>query len=130
MKMNKATKFVAVALVCLTSMAGVAPRVEAMVVPAETVSGVAQMDRAQDLKAITAALENKVVRQRLTDLGLTTTQIEARLGKLSNDQIHQVAMQIEQQSAAAGEDDDELLIGLAIGAILIALIVWIIKVLD
>src|SRR5215467_6783892 len=51
-------------------------------------------DRAQDLQTVQAVLEHKVVRQRLLELGLSDEEINGRLNRLSDAQLHQAAMQI------------------------------------
>lgn len=48
-------------------------------------------ERTADLKTIQGALESKVLRQRLKELGLSDKEIELRLGKLSDQQVHQIA---------------------------------------
>jgi len=52
-------------------------------------------DRETSLKMIQTLLESKQIRQRLADLGLTEAEIVSRLGQLSDEQIHRVAMQMD-----------------------------------
>ena len=47
--------------------------------------------RAADAKAVQKALEAKLLRQRLRELGLSDKEIETRLSKLTDQQIHQLA---------------------------------------
>jgi hypothetical protein len=54
-------------------------------------------DRETSLNKIQSVLESKLITQRLTDLGLTETEILSRLGQLSDAQIHQIAAQLEAQ---------------------------------
>ena len=76
----------------------------AMLAPAQTApaaSGPA-LDRALDLKAVQTALESKIVRERLKALGLNDKEIEARLGKLSDQQVHKLAKDIKTLSPGGG----------------------------
>ena len=61
-------------------------------IPAEAGSG---SDRAQDLQSVQRVLENKLVQQRLADLGLTPEEVNAKLDRLSDAQLHQMAAQLD-----------------------------------
>jgi hypothetical protein len=128
MKIRFAKQCVAFGMAAVIGLMGAVPRVNAMVAPVGESNAIPAMSRAEDLQKVQMVLQNKIVRQRLSDLGLSDQEIEKRLGKLSGEQLHQVAMQIDQQVAAG--DDDDLLIGLAVGVLLVALIVWIMRALD
>jgi hypothetical protein len=52
-------------------------------------------DRAEDLQRVQRVLENTLVQQRLEDLGFTPEEINARLTRLSDAQLHQMASQID-----------------------------------
>jgi len=93
---------------------------EAMVVPAGEVAQASAIDRASDMTTIQAALENKVIRQRLHDMGLSETQIDQRLGRLSDQQVHQVALQIEKQNPAG---DGGTIALIAIGVVLFIVLI-------
>lgn len=99
---------------------GVAPRLEAAFVPSEAVR-LASTDRAQDLEKIQAVLEQKIVKQRLQDLGFTEEEIKSRLSELSDQQIHNLAMQIDQLRVGKG-DALGVIIALLIIAILIVVL--------
>jgi len=71
-----------------SSMAMLAPADD--VTTTESVSGT----RSADLRTLQSVLENKVVRQRLQELGFTDEQINSRVNQLSDVQLHQVASQI------------------------------------
>jgi hypothetical protein len=68
----------------------------AMLIPSDAgaVTG-ASSARATDLGTIQATLESKVVAQRLADLGMTTAEVKDRLSALSDEQLHQVAQNID-----------------------------------
>ena len=50
--------------------------------------------REMDLQKIQKFLESKLVQHKLSQLGFTTDEIEARLHQLDDEQIHQIAGQI------------------------------------
>lgn len=68
----------------------------AMLAPAQgaAAAGGPAYDRAADLKTVRAALESKIVRERLKALGMTDKEIESRLSRLSDQHVHQVAKDI------------------------------------
>jgi hypothetical protein len=116
-------RLIASALAVLVFTAGVgAPRLNAMVMPTQQAAPMtASFDRSADMATLQATLENKVVRQRLHDLGLSDSEIERRLTRLSDDQLHQVAMQIDQQ-VAAGDGGATVITVLVIAILLVLLI--------
>ena len=95
-------RIVAISLATTMLSLGIgSPRLEAMVVPSSQVAAGTAIDSSKDMATVQAALENKVVRQHLNDLGLTDAEIDQRLARLSPEQLHQVALQIDDQIAAA-----------------------------
>jgi hypothetical protein len=76
-------------------------------------------DRETSLNKIQSVLESKLITQRLTDLGLTETEILSRLGQLSDAQIHQIAAQLDAQ--LPGGDD-------VLGAVVVLLVIAILVV--
>lgn len=110
-------KTVAWYLVIAMFIIGVAPRLEAAFVPSEAIK-LASVDRAQDLEKIQAVLEQKIVKQRLQDLGFTDEEIRSRLSELSDQQIHNLAMQIDQLKV--GKDDA---LGVIIALLIIAILI-------
>ena len=50
--------------------------------------------REMDLQKIQKFLESKLVQHKLSQLGFTTDEIEARLHQLDDEQLHQIASQI------------------------------------
>lgn len=75
------------------------------------------LDRASDLKTVQAALESKIVRGRLQSLGLNEKEIDSRLAKLSDRQVHQLAKDVKTLSPGGG------LIGLLELVVLVLLLV-------
>src|SRR4051812_34167109 len=105
MRKRKWISTIALALaITMGSLSVGVPRLEAMAVPAAVATGqTAGFNRAADMQSVQSALENRLVRQRLADMGLSESEINTRLGRLSDQQLHQVSMQIEKQNPA-GDD--------------------------
>ncbi len=108
-------------LVLALLVIGVTPRVYASLSPSEAVN-LSMSDRASDLQTIRKALEMKMITQRLTEFGLTQNEIEKRVNQLSDQQIHQFALQLEQLKVG-GDSGVGLVIGLLVIAILVVILV-------
>jgi hypothetical protein len=91
------------------------PHVDDAVSPAQT-SG----DRAADIARIQEALESRVVRQKLMDLGLSSEEAMTRINKLSDEQVHQFASRLD--SLQAGGHDGGLIIVLLLVIIILLII--------
>jgi hypothetical protein len=119
--------YLAVALLAITTFAGPA---EAMFVTSAPHQNAAaptaeSADRAADLARIQAALESKIVQQKLMDYGLSPEETMARINKLSDEQINQFATNTD--ALQAGGDAVSLLIGLMIVACLVVLLVYLLE---
>jgi hypothetical protein len=79
----------AVMLAIMTLLLGVVDS-WAMLLPSSEVSG-----RQTDMGQIQAQLETKVVQERLGALGLTSQEVQARVQNLSDDQIHELAQNLD-----------------------------------
>ena len=77
-------------------------------------------DRQSDTSAIQAALESVAVKQRLTDLGLSTEDAMTRINSLSDEQLHQFASEMD--SLQAGGNGVESLVFVLLLVILIVLL--------
>ena len=81
--------------------------------------------RAEEIKKIQAALENKLVRAKLSAYGLSADEITRKLDRMTDEQIHLLA-QASDDILAGGNG-----VGLAIGILLIILlVVLIVKLMD
>jgi hypothetical protein len=79
----------------MLSTAGAPTRSWAMLAPAKEAGVPAgSPDREKDLKAVQSALESEVVRRRLADFKLTPEEIDGRLRQMSDEQVHQAALQV------------------------------------
>jgi hypothetical protein len=96
---------------------GIAPRVDAAFAPSEII-GLVQTDRSADLESIQKILEAKAVGERLEQLGFTREEIQSRLAQLSDRQIHQIALQLD--NLRVGKDGA---LGIIIALLVIAILV-------
>ena len=96
---------------------GITPKVEAGIVPSEIIA-MSQADRAADLGKIQKVLEMKMVRERLEKLGFAQDEIQNKLSSLSDQQMHSLALQI-----------DEIKVGGDLGIVIALLVITILVVL-
>jgi len=81
-----------------------------------------QIQREKDLQKVQVLLESKLISQRLSDLGFTADEIQARLAQLPDDQVHQVAQNLD--SLQTGGDALGIVIALLVIAILVVGLLW------
>lgn len=112
-------RFIVWYLVMAMFLIGIAPRVEAGFAPSGVIN-LTPTDRALDLEKIQSVLEHRIVKQRLHDLGFTDDEIKARLSQLSDQQIHKLAMEID--NLKVGNDALGVIIALLIIAILVVVL--------
>ena len=74
-----------------------------------------------DLQKIQRLLESKLVQHKLSQLGLTKEEIEARIHQLDDEQIHQVASQIN--SLEAGGDDTAAIVIIILLLVLVGFLI-------
>ncbi|MBI5212755.1 MAG: PA2779 family protein [Nitrospirae bacterium] len=98
---------------------GIAPKVEAGFAPSELIA-LSKADRAMDMEKIQKTLETKMIRERLEKLGFTQEEINKRLGQLSDQQIHQLTLQLD--DLKVGSDGLGIVIALLVIAILVVLL--------
>ena len=107
-------------LVVAIFIISIAPRVDAGFAPSEVID-MKSVDRTSDLEKIQSVLETKAVRERLTQFGLTHDEIMERLSQLSDEQIHQLALQLD--DLRFGQDGA---LGIIIALLIIVLLVIVI----
>jgi len=73
---------------------GIAPKADAGLAPSEIIA-MSQVDRAADLGKIQKVLEMKMVRERLEKLGFAQDEIQSKLSSLSDQQMHNLALQLD-----------------------------------
>jgi hypothetical protein len=119
--------YLATALLALSTIAG---PTEAMFVPAaphQVSTGAADVSagRAADLANVQGALESTIVQQRLLDYGLSPEDAMARVNKLSDEQINQLATHTD--SLQAGGDGGSVLVALVVIGLLVVLLVYLLE---
>lgn len=106
-------------LVIAMFIIGIAPKVEAGFVPSDVIA-LSEVDRAADMDKIQNVLETKMVRERLEKLGFTLEEINSRLSHLSDQQMHQLALNLDELKV--GSDGLGVVIALLVIAILVVLL--------
>jgi len=81
-------------LVAAIFVIGITPKVYAGFAPSEGFA-LASGERASNLEKVQKFLEMKMVRERLKDLGFTPEEIQGKLNDLSDQQLHQLALKMD-----------------------------------
>jgi len=107
-------------LVVAMFILGIAPRVEAGFSPSQVLQGT-QIDRSHDIEKIQTIIETKMIKDRLEKLGFSNEEVRSRLDRLSNQQVHQLALQLD--DIKVGGDGLGVIIALLVIAILVVLLI-------
>lgn len=107
-------------LVVTMFVIAIAPRVDAGFVPSEVIA-LSAADRAADIERIQTVLETKMIRERLEKLGYTRDEISDRLSQLSDQQLHQIALQLD--DLKVGGDALGVVIAILVIVLLVVLII-------
>jgi uncharacterized protein YjiS (DUF1127 family) len=108
-------------LVFTMFLIGIAPRVDGGMVPSGLIA-MPQIDRNADMEKIRQIIEMKMVSERLGQLGLTQDEIRTKLNSLSDEQLHDLALRLD--DIKVGGDG-----GAAVGVVIIILLFLILLVL-
>ena len=87
-------KYLAGYLVVAMVVIGITPRAYADFSPSEVLGSAS--DRASDIEKIQGVLEMKMVGERLRSLGFTEEEINKKLNQLSDSQLHELALQLDE----------------------------------
>jgi hypothetical protein len=107
-------------LVMAMFIIGITPRVYAGFSPSEIIS-LTPSERTPDLQKIQRFLEMKMVRERLMDLGISLEETQARLDQVSDPQLHQLALKLDELKIGADSG-----LGIIIFLLVVAIVVIII----
>jgi hypothetical protein len=107
-------------LVAAIFVIGITPRVYAGFAPSEGFA-LSSGERASNLDKVQKFLEMKMVRERLKDLGFTPEEIQGRLNELNNQQLHQLAMKMD--DLKVGGDGLGIVIAILVIVILVIIII-------
>lgn len=88
-------------LVFAMLLVGIAPNVYAGFSPSDQLV-LSRSDRTYDLQRIQMILETKLVRTRLNEFGFSQDEIQTRLSRLDSEQIHQLALKLDDINVGAG----------------------------
>jgi Family of unknown function (DUF6627) len=115
-------KVIAWYLVLAMVVIGITPNVFASFAPSEGVN-LSPSNRTADLQRIQKTLEMKMISQRLAEFGLSPAEIQTKMDRLSDQQIHQFALQLDQLKVA-GDGGLGIIISLLVIAILVVILVY------
>jgi hypothetical protein len=113
-------RWVAWYLVLAMSVIGITSPAYAGFLPSEVI-GVSAAERSVDLQKVRKFLEMKMVGERLRELGLAPGEVQSRLDRLNDQQLHQLALRVDDLTVAGDEG-----LGIIIALLVIAIIVVII----
>ena len=119
---RKLAKWITWYMVTVMCVIGITPRVFAGLSPSEVIA-LSQSDRHSDLQKIQKVLESKMIRERLKQLGFSEEGIQNRLHQLTNDQIHQIALQVDELNV--GGDGGTVVIIILLILILAGVIIYV-----
>ena len=119
-------KFFACAMVGFMALLSLRQEGRAMIVPAEmTAPAATPLDRQADLEKIQKVLEHKMVKQRLGNIGLNEKEVQERLSKMSDQDVHELASRMDSMVPAG--DVGGALIAVLIIVILVLLVIYLVK---
>ena len=112
-----------IAIILVVSMAfiSIVPQVDAAFISSE--ASFSDNMRQQDTATIKKVLEQKLIKQRLQALGYSGDEVTARLDKLSDNELHRFATQLD--TIAAGGDGLSVIVTILVIVGIIALVLFI-----
>lgn len=119
---RRLTNWVLWYMITVMFLLGITPKVEAGFSPSEVI-GQSQMNRSTEVEKIQKFLETKMIRERLQAFGLSQEEIQTRVNHLTDDQIHQVALKVDELKV--GGDGGEVVIIILLILVLVALIIYV-----
>ena len=112
---------IAILLVVSMAFISIVPRVQAAFVPSD--ESFSSSMRQQDMATVKKILEQKLVQHRLKALGFSEQEVTARLDKLSDNELHRLATQLD--TLTAGGDGLGVLVAILVIVGIIALVLFI-----
>ena len=112
---------IAIMLVVSMALISIVPQVEAAFISSD--ESFSYNMRQQDTATIKKVIEQKLVKQRLKALGYSEDEVKARLDKLSDNELHRFATQLD--ALTAGGDVLGVLVVILVIVGIIALILFI-----
>jgi hypothetical protein len=118
-------KVLACYLVVALFVIGVVEKSYAGFSPSEALN-LTSFERSADLVKVQNLLETKVVTEKLRQLGFSKDEIQTRLDRLSDQQLHRVALKVD--DLKVGGDGTGVVIAVLLIAILVLLIIYLVPV--
>jgi len=112
---------IAMMLVVVIGLVSLVPRLEASFVPTD--QSASSVSRQEDMATIQKALEQKLVKERLKDLGYTEDEIKARLDRLSDAEVHSLASQLD-SLMPAGSTAAVIVVILLVAILVVLILMW------
>ncbi len=112
---------IAIMLVVSIALISIVPQVEASFISSD--ESFSYNMRQQDTATIKKIIEQKLVKQRLKTLGYSEDEVKARLDKLSDNELHRFATQLD--TLTVGGDALGVLVAILVIVAIIALILFI-----
>jgi hypothetical protein len=100
---------------------GITPRLYAGFSPSEVIYQ-SPAERSADLEKIRKFIEIKMIRERLEAFGFTQSEIQTRLSQLRDEQVHQLALKLDELNV--GGDGAEAVIVVLLVAVLVVLVIY------
>jgi hypothetical protein len=113
-------KWISWYLVLAMFVIGVTPRAYAGFAPSEII-GLSPADRNADLRKIQFFLEMKMVQERLRQFGYTPEEVQSRLSQVDDQQLHQLALKLDDLNVAGDSG-----LGVVIAVLIIVILVIVI----
>jgi hypothetical protein len=118
MQINPFTKVLSIYLMVAMFLLTLPVQGWAMFIPAAQTTTTRQVD----IDSIQKTLESRLIQQRLMDFGLTADEALARVNTLSDEQVHQLALNLNSLQAGADGGDLGLLIFLLVVVIVVVVV--------
>jgi transcriptional regulator of heat shock response len=112
---------IAIMLVVSMALISIVPQVDAAFISSE--ASFSDNLRQQDTATIKKVLEQKLIKQRLQALGYSGDEVKTRLDKLSDNELHRFATQLD--TIAAGGDGLSVIVAILVIVGIIALVLFI-----
>ena len=121
MMKKKMSKWVLWYMVMTMFLFGITPKADAGFSASEMI-GQSQMNRPGDMEKIQRFIEMKMVGERLNAFGFSQEEIQTRINQLTDGQIHQAALKLDEMQV--GADGGEVVIIILLILILVGVIIY------
>jgi len=108
-------------IVSVTSLSVLPQPGQAMLVPTHEMVSTTVVNRLEDMQTLQKTLESKMIQKKLLAMGLKPAEVQQRISKMSDSQVHQMASQIRALNPGG------LVVEILVAVALIVLILFLIK---